>query len=287
MSRIVYVNGSYRPYADALVHAEDRGFQFADSVYEVIEVLGGRLVDATRHMTRLARSLGELDIAAPMAQPALMQVIAQTVRRNRVRDGLVYLQVSRGQGPRDFAFPDAQTPPTLVVLARPQSRAKMSALADVGIAIKTMPDLRWGRCDIKTVMLLPACLAKNAAKRDGAREAWFVDSNGLVTEGASSNAWIVTPKGVLVTRQLDACILGGVTRVTVADVAKLEGLHIEERGFSVAEAHGAAEAFITAATQTVMPVVQIDARPVGCGKPGPVTRRLRSRFHHIAEIYAE
>ena len=285
MSRIIYVNGSYRPYADAFVHAEDRGFQFADSVYEVIEVLGGRLVDATRHMTRLARSLGELGIAAPMAQPALMHVIGETVRRNRVRDGNVYLQVSRGQGPRDFAFPGPETPPTLVVLARPLSQAKLAALAEVGIAVKTMPDVRWGRSDIKTVMLLPACLAKNAAKRDGAREAWFFDGNGFVTEGASSNAWIVTPKGVLVTRQLDERILGGVTRATVADAAKLEGLKIEERGFTVAEAQGAAEAFITAATQTVMPVVRIDALPVGGGKPGPVTRRLRSRFHHIAEIY--
>ena len=286
MSRSIYVNGSYKAYADAYVHAEDRGFQFADAVYEVIEVLGGKLVDATRHLARLERSLSEIRIALPMSRAALLHVIAQVIARNRVHDGIVYLQVTRGEGRRDFAFPAAGIRPTLVVLARSQSRANIAALADSGIAVTTMPDLRWGRSDIKTVMLLPAVLAKDAAKRDGAREAWFVDGNGFITEGASSNAWIVTANGVLVTRQLDERILGGVTRDTVFDVAAAEGITSEIRAFTLKEAILAKEAFITSATNTVMPVVRLDGQPIGDGRPGPLTRRLRSRFHHIAEISA-
>jgi D-alanine transaminase len=286
VSRIIYVNGSYRPYADALVHAEDRGFQFADSVYEVIEILGGKLVDATRHLVRLERSLGELGIRTPMGRASLQLVIREVIRRNRVRDGVVYLQVTRGEGPREFAFPDDEVEPTLVVLARSQQRAKNDALATVGIAVKTMPDRRWGRSDIKTVMLLPACLAKDAAKRDGAREAWFVDSEGFITEGASSNAWIVTRERVLVTRQLDHRILGGVTRATALDVAREYQMTVEQRAFTRAEALDADEAFITSATNTVMPVVRIDGQPVGNGKPGIVSQRLRSQFHHSAEISA-
>ena len=154
MNRIVYVNGSYKPYADATVHAEDRGFQFADSVYEVIEVLGGKLVDATRHLVRLERSLNELSMPPPMSNGALLHVISRTIKLNRVRDGLAYLQVTRGEGPRDFAFPSiGKVAPTLVVIARSQSQAKIAALAETGIAVKTMPDIRWGRSDIKTVML--------------------------------------------------------------------------------------------------------------------------------------
>ena len=284
MSRVIYVNGSYRAYAEAFVHAEDRGFQFADAVYEVVEVLGGRLVDATRHLARLERSLSEIRIPMPMSRGALWHVIAQVITRNRVRDGIVYLQVTRGEGRREFSFPGPDVTPTLVVLARPQSRNAIAALADAGIAVKTMPDMRWGRCDIKTVMLLPACLAKDAAKRDGAREAWFVDDVGFVTEGASSNAWIVTRDGALVTRQLDEKILGGITRATTLDVAKAEGVRVEVRPFTITEATSAREAFITSATNTVMPVVRLDERPVGDGRPGPVARKLRSRFHHIAEI---
>jgi D-alanine transaminase len=284
VSRIIYVNGSYRTYAAAFVHAEDRGFQFADAVYEVVEVLGGKLVDATRHLQRLERSLSELRIPMPMSRGALLHVIAQVITRNRVRDGTVYLQVTRGEGRREFSFPGPGVSPTLVVLARPQSRNAIAALAETGIAVKTMPDRRWGRCDIKTVMLLPACLAKDAAKREGAREAWFVDDAGFITEGASSNAWIVTRDGALVTRHLDEKILGGITRATALDVAKAEGVRIEIRPFTVTEAAEAQEAFITSATNTVMPVVKLNGQPVGDGRPGPLTRRLRSRFHHIAEI---
>jgi len=286
LTRIVYVNGAYKRYAEAAIHAEDRGFQFADAVYEVIEVLGGRLVDATRHMARLDRSLRELKIAAPMSQQALLQVIGEAVRRNRVSDGIVYMQVTRGAGPRDFSLPGADILPTLVVLARAQRRGWADELAETGIAVKTMPDNRWGRCDIKTVMLLPAVLAKDAARRDGAREVWFVDSQGAITEGASSNAWIVTAEGVLVTRKLDSNILPGITRAGVADVAASERLKVEERPFSVKEALQAREAFLTSATNTVMPVVAINGQQIGEGRPGPIAQRLRSRFHQVAEISA-
>lgn len=285
MSRIIYVNGSYKPYAAAHIHAEDRGFQFADSVYEVIEVLGGKLVDATRHLDRLERSLGELRMPTPMGRAALLHVIDTTVKRNRVRDGLVYMQVTRGEAPRDFAFPNPQlVAPTLVVLARSQPQSKIAALAETGIAVKSLPDIRWGRSDIKTVMLLPACLAKDAARREGAREVWFVDASGNVTEGASSNAWIVTGAGLLVTRQLDQRILGGVTRATLIECARGENITVEQRPFALAEVLAAREAFITSASNTVMPVISIDGKPIGTGRPGPLTRRLRTQFHHSAEI---
>jgi D-alanine transaminase len=286
LTRIVYVNGAYKRYAEAAIHAEDRGFQFADAVYEVIEVLGGRLVDATRHMARLDRSLSELTIAPPMSKQALLHVIGEVVHRNRVSDGIVYMQVTRGAGPRDFSLPGPEIPPTLVVLARAQRRGWADELAKTGIAVKTMPDNRWGRCDIKTVMLLPAVLAKDAGRRDGAREVWFVDDVGVVTEGASSNAWIVTAEGVLVTRQLDSRILPGITRASVTDVAASEHLKVEERPFTVKEALQAREAFLTSATNTVMPIVTIDGKQIGEGRPGPIVQRLRSRFHQVAEISA-
>lgn len=286
MTRIVYVNGAYRPYAQAAIHVEDRGFQLADAIYEVIEIRDGGLVDATRHLARLARSLTELAIPSPMSDGALLHVMNVVIRRNRVRDGIVYMQVSRGAGPRDFALSPATTPPTLVVLARAHRRGWSAELAETGIAVKTVADNRWGRCDIKTVMLLPAVLAKDEARRAGAREAWFVDTAGNVTEGASSNAWIVTPDGTLVTRQLDHHILPGVTRATVMDVAKTEGIKIEQRAFSRDEALAAREAFITSATNIVMPVVKIDKTPIGDGRPGKLSRRLRSRFHQVAEFSA-
>ena len=282
MSRIIYVNGRYRPAAEAAVSAEDRGFQFADSIYEVIEILGGRLVDATRHFDRLDRSLRELQITAPMTRAALSHVIAEVVRRNRVKYGVVYLQIARGAGPREFAFPGPGAAPTLVVLARSQNREKISSAAAAGIAVISARDIRWRRSDIKSVMLLPACLAKDAARKAGAKEAWFVDDNGYVTEGASSNAWIVTRDGALVTRFLDSRILAGVTRLTAIDAAKALGVATEERSFKLDEAYGAREAFITSATNTVMPVISIDGRQVGDGKPGPLTLRLRSLFHQSA-----
>ncbi len=284
MSRIVYVNGRYLPYAQAAVHVEDRGFQFADSIYEVCQVRGGRLIDEPRHMARLARSLGELAMAAPMSAPALAHVMRETVRRNRVGNGIVYLQVTRGQGPRTFTFPGADVPRTVVCIARAIPPAEQEALADAGIAVKSMPDIRWRRADIKTVMLLPACLAKEAARGEGAREAWFVDANGFVTEGASSNAWIVSGEGTVITRQTGSDILPGVTRATLMDVLREENVALEERPFRLDEAFAAREAFITSATNTVMPVVRIDANTIGDGRPGPVTRRLRLKFDQFAVI---
>ena len=286
MSRVIYVNGRYQPYANAAVHAEDRGFQFADAVYEVIEVSGGKLVDARRHLERLARSLDEISMPMPMSEGALRQVMSETLRRNRVRDGLIYIQVTRGAAPRDFAFPGPQVLQSVIILARRQARPANDALAEEGIAIMTMRDPRWARSDIKTVMLLPAVLAKAEAKRQGAREVWFTDENDAVTEGGSSNAWIVTLSGKIVTRALDNRILPGITRASAMDTARHLQLQLEERAFTLKEAYEATEAFITSATNTVMPVVCIDGRPIGCGHPGPVARQLRRAFHHIAEISA-
>ena len=198
-----------------------------------------------------------------MSAAALAHVLRQVIRRNHVRHGLVYLQVTRGAGPREFYFPDAEVTPTVVCLARSVSPARLEANAAVGIAVKSMPDIRWQRCDIKTVMLLPACLAKEAARQDGAREAWFVDKDGFVTEGASSNAWIVDASGAVITRKLGVDILPGVTRATLLEEIEEEGMQLIERPFTLAEAHAAREAFITSATQTVMPVVRIDGRSVG------------------------
>jgi D-alanine transaminase len=283
MTRVVYVNGRYLPYARAKVHAEDRGFQFADAVYEVCEVRGGHLVDETRHVERLTRSLSELRIPQPMTPRVLARVMRETIRRNRVEEGILYLQVSRGAGPRDFLFPSATVAPTVVCLARRVPPQRLEASAETGIAIKTMPDVRWGRCDIKTVMLLPAALAKEAARQDGAKEAWFVDEQGFVTEGASSNAWIVDKEGRLITREASPAILRGVTRTTLMDLLKREDLWLVERPFTVEEAKAAREAFITSATNILMPVVQIDGHPIGNGAPGLLTQRLRSEFHAVAE----
>ncbi|MEQ1718738.1 MAG: D-amino-acid transaminase [Hyphomicrobium sp.] len=284
MSRIIYVNGRYRPSGEAAVHAEDRGFQFADAIYEVIEVRAGALVDERRHLDRLDRSLGEIRMGPPMAPGALRNVIKETIKRNRVRDGLVYIQVTRGAGPRDFALPGPDQKQTVVVIARSQAASAIAAAAETGISVMSKRDPRWERCDIKTVMLLPAVLAKDEAKAQGAREVWFLDDAGFVTEGASSNAWIVTTDGKLVTHGLDRSILPGVTRATAIDAAQREGLNFEERAFSLKEALGAREAFITSATNTVMPVVRIDGTAIGSGRPGPLTLRLRSSFHHVAEI---
>jgi D-alanine transaminase len=284
MTRCIYVNGRYLPYREAGIHVEDRGFLFADAVYEVIEVVCGGLVDETRHLQRLSRSLSELEITPPMPDRALGLVLREIVRRNRVINGLIYLQVTRGQATRDFPFPAPGTEPTLVCFARRLDTAKIAARAASGIAIQSAPDIRWERCDLKTVMLLPACLAKERARRAGAFEAWFVDDKGFVTEGASSNAWIVLPGRRLVTRHADTSILGGVTRLTVKDIIASEGLALEERPFALREAAQADEAFITSATGTVMPVVTIDGKPVGSGSPGLVTKLLRDKFHQMAEI---
>lgn len=283
MSRIAYVNGRYVRHANARVHVEDRGYQFADGVYEVCEVREGRLVDERRHLDRLARSLAEIRIAPPMSNAALSAILHETVRRNRVQDGLVYLQITRGVARRDHAFPPAGTRPSLVVTARSNDRAKLEAIAAAGVAVVTVPENRWERVDIKTIGLLPNVLARQAARDRGAREAWFVDKNGFVTEGTSSNAWIVSAKGSLVTRPASFAILKGITRAVVLEVAAGQGLAVEERAFAIGEANEACEAFLTSATQVVMPVVAIDGKKIGDGRPGPVARALRARFHEVAE----
>ncbi len=278
MSRVAYVNGLYVPHGDAAVHIEDRGYQLADGVYEVWAVFDGRLADAEGHFVRLERSLGELKIAAPMSRRALSIVLRETLRRNRVKDGLVYLQVTRGVAPRDHAFPGPDTPASVVATAKAVDRAAAEAGAAKGVGVITTPENRWGRCDIKTIGLLPNALAKQNAREAGAYEAWFVDDLGLVTEGASSNAWIIDADGALRTRDTQANILRGITRGTLMRVIAGAGMTVEERPFTVEEARSAKEAFITGAGTLVMPVVRIDGATVGGGVPGPVAKRLRQLY---------
>ncbi len=286
MSKWAYVNGRYLPHRSAAVHVEDRGYQFADGVYEVCEVLGGRLVDETRHLDRLKRSLDELRMAMPMSRAALGFVLREVVRRNRIGDGLVYVQVTRGVAPRDHVFPPDTVRPTVVVTARPAERGKTIERAEQGIAVITVPDNRWDRVDIKSVSLLPNVLARQAAKEAGAQEAWFVDGEGFVTEGAATNAWIVTADGALVTRSADHGILRGITRAGVFDLAARQGLRIEERRFTPEEAKTAREVFVTSATNLVMPVVRVDDAVIGNGVPGSVVTGLRRCFHDHVEIAA-
>ena len=283
MSRVAYVNGRYLPMGTATVHIEDRGYQFGDGVYEVCEVREGRLIDERRHVARLKRSLSELRIRPPMPERALGVVLREVIARNRIGYGIVYLQVTRGVARRDHAFPGPAVAPSLVVTARSLNRRRNEALAAAGIAVITVPDNRWGRVDIKTIGLLPNVLARQAAIEQGARDAWLVDKEGAVTEAASANAWIVTSAGALVTRPADHGILAGITRAVLFDVAKAQGLRIEERPFKLGEAYAAREAFVTAATQIVLPVVRIDGRVIGDGKPGPLATALRGEFHRYAE----
>jgi D-alanine transaminase len=281
MSRIAYVAGQYLPHRQAAVHIEDRGFQFADGVYEVIAVVGGRLVDAERHLQRLNRSLGELRIPAPLGDAALGIVLREVIRRNGVDTGIVYLQVTRGAAPREHAFPKAAKP-TLVVTSR-RSRPPDPRLGDDGIAVITIPDIRWERCDIKSIALIANVLGKQAAREASAYEAWQVNHDGEITEGTSTNAWIVTEEGAVVTRAADSAILNGVTRLAIFDIIAREGYRLVERPFTVAEAKAAREAFLTSTTADLLPVVHIDGAPVGEGRPGPLAQKLRAAyFAHAA-----
>ena len=284
MSRIAYVNGQYVPMRDAQVNVEDRGYQFADGVYEVCEVRHGGIVDFPRHVARLKRSLGELRIAMPMAEQGLLIVMREVQRRNRVRDGIIYLQVTRGVSRRDHAFPLHPVSPGVVMTARSIDPQKGIAAAARGIKVISVPENRWPRVDIKSVSLLPNVLAKQAAREQGAAEAWYVDAEGFVTEGASTNAWIVTRDGRVVTRSAAHGILAGITRAVLIEVLEALQLRLEERPFTIAEACGASEAYVTAATQIVMPVVAIDGHPIGDGRPGPIALRLRDAFHRFADI---
>ena len=278
MPRLAYVNGRYLPHPQARVHVEDRGFQFADGVYEVVAIVDGRFADFEGHMARLARSLGELRIAWPMSRAALTAVITELVRRNGVRNGLIYLQITRGVASRDFKFPAPPVKSSLVITTKTVARfATPAQLAD-GVAVITIPDIRWLRRDIKSVALLPQVMGKQQAVEAGAFEAWMVDGDGLITEGCSSNAWIVTNTGTLVTRNADHLILNGITRQTLIGIAEGFGVATEIRPFSVAEATEAKEAFVSSATTFALPVTRINGQPVGLGTPGTLTLRLRAAY---------
>ncbi len=282
VSRIAYVNGRYVSQRDAVIHIEDRGYQFADGVYEVCEVLQGALIDEKRHLDRLAYSLGELQIAAPLRTGALPVVIREVMARNRIENGYIYIQVTRGVAPRDHAFPPKSVRPSLIVTARASDPKKNETTARTGISVVTAPDLRWKRVDIKSISLLPNVLARQFARERGAYEAWLIDSDGMVTEGAASNAWIIKADGTIVTHPADHSILRGITRTTLIEVIAAQGLKLEERKFSLAEAFMAREAFITGATTLIMPIVRIDGQPIGAGVPGPVALKLRAIFHEAA-----
>lgn len=283
MPRIAYVNGRYVRHADAVVHVEDRGYQLADGVYEVCEIARGFIIDMKGHLDRLDRSLSELRMGWPLERSALELVMREVIRRNHVRNGLVYLQVTRGVSPRDHAFPTKPVRPALVVTAKRTDPRVSARKAEKGMAVITVPENRWERVDIKTIGLLPNVLARQAAVDAGAQEAWFVDPDGTVKEGASTNAWIVSKDGVLVTRPADFGILRGITRATVMRIAAEHDLKVEERHFTVEEAQAAREAFVTSATSVVTPVVSIDGKAIANGHPGSIARSLREAFFAIAE----
>lgn len=278
MSRIAYVNGQYVPIDHAQVHIEDRGFQFSDGVYEGFSVRDRKFLDKDWHLDRLERSLGELQISPPMERRALDIILHEVVRRNRLKDAFVYLQITRGASPRDHKFPNPAVHPTTVITARPMSGQISDKRAGEGVRIITVPDERWKRRDIKTVSLLANVLAKQKAHEAGAFEAWMVDEEGFVTEGTSTSAWIITQEGVLVTRQRDTEILWGVTRRTLIEVAEAAGLSVEERPFTVEEAQKAQAAFATSAGCQVLPIVQIDDHPIGNGAPGSLVSELRELY---------
>ncbi len=277
MPRVAYVNGRFIPLSRAAVSVEDRGYQFADGVYEVIALKQGRFADEDGHLDRLGRSLGELSIAWPMPRPALCLVMRELVRRNRVRNGGLYMQVTRGVAPRDFKFPPPRVRPSLVMTVRPANLDPVERLAN-GVRVISLPDIRWSRRDIKSVALLPQVLGKQKAHEAGAFEGWMIDDDGLVTEGCSSNAWIITRDGVLVTRHATTAILNGITRQALLRIAGTLGLPFEERAFSLAEAYEAREAFLSSASTFCQPIVEIDGRPVGNGHPGLLAQRLRQSY---------
>jgi D-alanine transaminase len=280
MPRTVYVNGEYLPETEARVSIFDRGFLFADGVYEVTSVLDGKLIDFDGHAARLQRSLGELQMANPTTREALLEIHRELVRRNDITDGLIYLQVTRGSdGDRDFVFPAEDTPPTIVLFTQDKPGLADNPVARAGIKIISIEDQRWARRDIKTVQLLYPSMGKMMAKAAGCDDAWMVE-DGFVTEGTSNNAYIVTQYGTIVTRQLSNDILHGITRAAVLRFAREAQIRVEERPFTIEEAQAAREAFITSASAFVMPVVEIDGKPVSDGNVGKMATRIR-------EIYLE
>lgn len=276
MPRFAYVNGQYVPHHRATVHIEDRGYQLADGVYEVVPIYRGRLVDEGPHLDRFDYSLREIRIAPPMSRAALKLVLRELVRRNGLEDGSLYFQATRGVAPRDHKFP-ARSKTAFVATVRRARPPSAKQIAD-GVPVVTMPDIRWRRCDIKAIGLLPNLLGKQQATEAGAFEAWQIDDDGMVTEGTTTNAWIVSADGALLTRDAGQAILNGITRQSVAKLAAEAGLKYDQRRFSLAEAHAAREAFITSSSAFVLSVAMIDGKPVGDGKPGPVAQRLRELF---------
>jgi D-alanine transaminase len=276
MARIAYVNGRYQPLRSAAVAPEDRGYQFADGVYEVIKVLGGRFCDLERHLDRLERSLAAIDLAPPMPRRALISVLGETLRRNRLADALVYFQVTRGTAPRNHVFPKRARPSLVVTVRRPAFPGERER--EEGVGVITLPDLRWGRCDIKSISLLPNILARQSAAAAGCREAWLIDRDGKVTEGSASNAYIVDGAGRLITHPLGERILGGVTRSVVLELARDEGIDVLERPFTLEEACAAREAALSSTSSWLLPVTSIDGRPISNGMPGHVVRRLMACY---------
>lgn len=282
MPRFAYVNGQYKRHNEAAVHIEDRGYQFADGIYEVVTVMNGKLVDEAGHLDRLERSLKELHIAMPMSRKVFKMVSRELARRNGLDNGLIYIQVTRGVAPRNHAFPNADTPPSVVMTTKRMNFDKMKKFTD-GVAVITVPDQRWERRDIKTIALLPNCLGKQKATEAGCYEAWQVDRDGFITEGTSSNAWILSKDKKLITRPLSNDILHGITRQTVLKLAAEEGIEVEERPFTVEEAYDALEAYATSATSFVTPVVKIDDKVLGNGKPGSFGQKLLAAYRDYAD----
>lgn len=282
MSRTAYVNGQYVPHDQAAVHIEDRGYQFADGVYEVFAAIDERFIDIEAHFDRLERSLNEIRMEMPLSRRSFSLIMAEVLRRNRVANGILYLQVTRGSAPRDHGFPK-NPEPGIVMTARKMSLPPPRANLEHGVSVITVPEIRWRRCDIKSVALLPNVLAKQTARDAGAHEAWFVDDEGFVTEGSSTNSWIVDTEGNLVTRDASGAILGGITRWALLDIAANAGITVVERPFTVDEAKSAREAFISSSSAFVLPVVEIDGNPVGNGKPGSVAEKLGKLYQQHTE----
>ena len=280
MSRIAYIDGVYQPLNMPGILVEDRGYQFADGVYEVCAIRSGKLLDEARHLDRLDYSLAALDMPPPMSRAALQQVMRETLRRNRVRDGILYMQVSRGIAPREHMF-NPELKPVLVITARPIAADRRAQIMKKGISVVSVPDQRWARCDIKSISLLPNVLARQAARNAKVQEAWQIDVQGMVTEGAATNAWIVDAKGVLRTRPASHEILNGIVRQVLLDCVADLGMKFEEKPFSLKEALTAKECFSTASTMSVFPVIDIDGQKIGAGKPGEVAKMLSDAYDAV------
>ena len=285
MPRQSYVNGRYVPHGAAAVHIEDRGYQFADGIYEVIPIFKGTLVDEDLHLDRLERSLDELRILPPLSRRALKMIARELMRRNKLTNGFIYMQITRGVAPRDHKFPKNARP--AIVMTTRQMKPHGAAVLNDGLKVITIPDQRWARCDIKSVSLLPNILGKQQATEAGAYEAWQVDSEGKVTEGTSSNSWIVTEDNKVLTRRANNEILNGITRITLLELIEANGYSLEERAFTVAEAKAAKEAFLTSSSSFVLPVTRIDDTVIGNGHAGILTAKLREHYmNHMASLKA-